>query len=119
MLKIATRVQRCISGKLGERDVRIKYLFCQMNIQDCLPILLRRKIDEDTPGQSPHNGIIEIEGPVGGHHDEGSHVFHAVPFSEKLVDEITVAIAIVTTVAGAENSICFVNEDDTRFELAG
>ena len=119
VLEVGAGVEGGLGREVGGRDLGVEAFGFEVDLQDGFAVLLNGEVDEEAAGQSAEGGFVEIEGAVGGDHDEGGELRHAVPFAEELVDQFAVAGAVGAAGAGAEDGVGFVDEDDAGRELFG
>ena len=117
VFEVGAGVEGCLGREGGKGDGGVEELVFEVNLEDFLAVFFKREVDEEAAREAAKGGFVEVEGAVGGDHDEGGHVVHAVPFAEELVDEFAVAGAVAGAPTGAENGIGFVDEDDAGGEF--
>ncbi len=101
----------------GKGDGWVEKLVFKVDFEDFFTVFFDGKVDEKAAREAAERGFIEVEGAVGGYHDERRHVVHTVPFAQELVDEFSVAGAVAGSTTRAENGVGFVDEDDAGCEF--
>lgn len=90
-----------------------------MDLEDVQAVGERGEVDEDASWEAAEDGVVEVEGAVGGDHEEGGGAGgegEVGPFAQELVDDFSVGGARAAGAAGAEDGVGFVEEDDAGGE---
>lgn len=86
VLEVGAGVKGGLGGEGCKRDCGVEDFVFEVEFEDGFAVFFGWKVDEEAAGETAQGCFVEIEGAVGGYHDECRQLVHAVPFAEELVD---------------------------------
>ena len=119
VFQVGAGIKGRLGREVGDGDVRVEEFGFEVDFQNGFSVFLRGEVDEEAAGQATKGGFVEVVGTVGGDHDEGGELSHAVPFAEELIDEFAVGGPVLAAGTRAEDGVGFIDENDTGGELFG